>query len=326
MNKMGKLIIATAKVGSSVSGFLAVSSAVVATARNGKKYLDINMSDGTDSVMVKKWDFEGDAPAIGILLHIEATVGEYPPGSGQKQMVAQRMRHRCESDDISIADFARRSPLSDEELWETAMQLIGIITDEEYRRIIMSIYSKFEKQILVAPAAVYHHQAYIGGLLEHMIAVTKSAIAMADETTNLSLLIAGSMLHDIGKINTYKMQGLVPVMTDAGLLLDHIVMGIMIVENVTFNVSCNEQKVLLLQHIIAAHHGKLEWGSPVEGKLIEALLIHQADVSHVTATKVKDIIHKTSPDQQWSAFDRRVGIQLLIPQLDGYVVEPIENY
>ncbi len=128
-----------------------------------------------------------------------------------------------------------------------------------------------------SPAATNYHHAYKHGLLEHSVQVIELSFSMMDTfddgiTINKDLIIAGSVLHDIGKINCYKFVeggiGVCPALSEQ----DHIVNGIKIVSQY---IQCSQLDELL--HIIASHHREKKYGSPVIPISNEAWIINVAD-------------------------------------------------
>jgi putative nucleotidyltransferase with HDIG domain len=145
-------------------------------------------------------------------------------------------------------------------------------------KISLQEYFTHHPRFFELPAAVYHHHAYPGGLLEHTIQVLeivmqlKTNIQSEITTLNQDLLIAGSILHDIGKLNCYDIQNGRIGVTPLYGLQDHIVNGIAIVSKEIKSKYINE-----IIHIIASHHRLKDWGSPIEPKIAEAWLIYYAD-------------------------------------------------
>jgi len=137
----------------------------------------------------------------------------------------------------------------------------------------------FLPQFANAPAARQMHHAFIGGLLEHTLSMAAIAEMLADHYpyVNKDLLLAGVLLHDLGKTAEYDVAGSFSF-TEDGRLIGHITRAIIIVEKKAAELGMPPEEVRQLVHLIAAHHGNLEWGSPVEPKTLEALLLHQVDL------------------------------------------------
>ena len=132
----------------------------------------------------------------------------------------------------------------------------------------------------LAPAAMRHHHAFLGGLLEHTLSVTAICDALARHygaVVDRDLLIAGALLHDIGKVLEIGARAGFPY-TDDGRLLGHVLLGLRLVAEAARAVDgLAPRRLLLLEHCIAAHQGRYEWQSPREPLIIEALLLHHAD-------------------------------------------------
>ena len=128
------------------------------------------------------------------------------------------------------------------------------------------------------PAGMKLHHAYIGGLLQHSVDVADLAVAMADriEGMDKDLVIAGALLHDIGKIKEISAEIGFPY-TNAGRFMGHIAMTSMMVQEAAFKLNIPAQRLEQLQHILLSHHGENEKGSPVACATREAFIVHYAD-------------------------------------------------
>jgi 3'-5' exoribonuclease len=143
---------------------------------------------------------------------------------------------------------------------------------------------QFEK----APGSTAGHHAKIGGLLLHVYEVTNIAkqTARTMRTANVDLVVAGAMLHDVGKVEAYRVGPGGFTYTPCGLLVGHVVLGVLMLERrlaALGETVCTEGQLLELQHLILSHHGKLEYGSPVEPMTAEAEIVHRADESSAKA-------------------------------------------
>lgn len=157
-------------------------------------------------------------------------------------------------------------------------------------------------RIVAAPAARSMHHAYLGGLLEH----TLSMAALSQEVSrhyryvNSDLLLAGVLLHDVGKALEYQVDGEFTFSTD-GRLVGHIVRGITLVEKAATELgNIPPEAVQELVHLIAAHHGTREWGSPVVPKTLEAVLLHQLDLMDSRVQGFLDHFQEEGDDGEWS--------------------------
>lgn len=147
--------------------------------------------------------------------------------------------------------------------------------------LLDDLYEEFCK----APAATFNHHAYMGGLLEHSISVANicSNYTSVYRDVNRDILIAGALVHDIGKIFELQFDESISYSTE-GNLLGHIFIGAS-----KFQHACEKVKDFpdylcnCLLHIILSHHGMIERGSPVEPRTLEAILVHKADTTDAEA-------------------------------------------
>ncbi|MER2064386.1 MAG: HD domain-containing protein, partial [Alkalibacterium sp.] len=151
-----------------------------------------------------------------------------------------------------------------------------------------------------SPAAKTNHHAFMGGLAFHTVSMLRIARSLSEIYSDLdvSLLFSGIILHDVGKV--VELSG--PTATDytlEGKLIGHIVM---INEDIVR--ACKELKidedhedVLLLKHTVLAHHGELEYGSPVRPLIPEAEMIHYIDQIDAKMNMISSALRKTEPGE-----------------------------
>lgn len=141
------------------------------------------------------------------------------------------------------------------------------------------------------PASTSGHHAELGGLLKHTCEVARIALATAAEfpAADAELLLAGALLHDIGKLASYRWEGGFE-MTVAGSVVGHVVLGALMLDQrvrAADPIPCTPEELLLLQHLILSHHGKLEFGAPVLPLTLEAEILHFADNASARATSMQ---------------------------------------
>ncbi|NMB10607.1 MAG: HD domain-containing protein [Tissierellia bacterium] len=146
--------------------------------------------------------------------------------------------------------------------------------------MLMANDHKLMHSMAASPAARRNHHAFRGGLWEHSLDVVKAAegIAAVYPQVDRDLLVTGALLHDIGKVEEYQVNGGIDF-TDAGRLLGHIVMGVGIVDSFIARLAGFPEGLRLkLLHMIVSHHGRYEWQSPKKPKFLEADILHQLDM------------------------------------------------
>jgi 3'-5' exoribonuclease len=146
------------------------------------------------------------------------------------------------------------------------------------------------------PGSVSGHHAKLGGLLLHVYEVISIAKTTARTAhANVDLIIAGSLLHDIGKVEAYNISATGFAGSPAGLLLGHVVLGALMLERALAKLNhtiCSEGQLLELQHMILSHHGSLEFGSPVQPATLEAEILHWADEASAKANDMSESLEE----------------------------------
>jgi 3'-5' exoribonuclease len=161
----------------------------------------------------------------------------------------------------------------------------------------------------IAPAAKRFHQAYVHGLLEHCLTVAQSVSAASAVFPGIDrdVAITGALLHDIGKLEAYTCEGPID-MTDEGRLLGEIPLGYYRVRREIERLPAfPPETAKALLHIILAHHGSLEHGSPVVPCTREATLVHMMDNLGGKLGSFDRLEKELPPGESWSSFDRVIG-------------------
>ena len=189
-------------------------------------------------------------------------------------------------------NFAELLEWSDRHPDELYDKLVGFIEadvgDPFVKTLVLSILADNAELLKKMPAATRFHHAYNGGLLEHIWSMTRIAVFLSkhyvqyyknlNPRLNQSLVIAGAVLHDIGKLQELKYDPFEARYTAVGSLVGHIVLGRGMVRQAASKIEgFPEETLLLLEHMILSHHGKKEFGSPVIPSTIEALLLSYID-------------------------------------------------
>jgi len=280
--------------------FLAVRKASTATASNGKKYLSLTLSDGETELNGKQWDFAGEAPKENTIIKVKADVELF---KGNNQLVIQQWR-TAEPGESDPSKFIGKCPIGIEGMKGSLSYWLSLIKNTELNAFVNAIIEANYNKFITCPGAMRHHHAYIGGLLEHALNVTHNTLLLAPDG-NKDLLIAGGLIHDIGKIWEYDWSGCSIQMTTEGKLLGHIAIGIRTLEAVKHEYCDLDESIYYpLLHMILSHHGKPEWGSPVEPVMKEAIALHQADVLDAQMWKIQKA--ETEATGEWT--DRIYGI------------------
>lgn len=258
---------------------LVVTAAVARETKSKKPYLQMELFDGTDTISGNFWDWAGvNIPPKNAILDIKAQVTEY---LGTKQLNIKSMTTNTER---HLSEFAPNSGLDISSVYKEAYELTSNVKDDFLRSLGLSVLETLQDDWLRVPGAKGIHHAYVGGTLVHSLSVAKIALAISRciPESNPDLCFVGGLLHDIGKLYTYKLNGLVVDMTDEGMLYEHTFIGAEFIGNLVENLpwyeeDCVGPKLEILRHIILSHHGLLEYGAAVPPMCIEAHIVNHAD-------------------------------------------------
>lgn len=260
---------------------------------NGKPYFELRLRDGNGSLTLRAWN---DTPAYaacealpcGAAVEVE---GEFYQ-NGSFGLDAKRWSVRALEPDEAAALFA-----GDEEAQaNTAAQLkfleetVSSLADPRLKGLCSAFLRDFGPRFSRAAAARMNHHARRGGLLAHTAQMMRAAMALATAYPQLNrdLLCAGVLFHDSGKLweTCPAEEGFEIPREMRGELLGHISIGIELVNTLWRSLPLEEWKMVKppsedvrmhLLHLVAAHHGQLEFGSPVLPKTPEAIALHYID-------------------------------------------------
>jgi 3'-5' exoribonuclease len=255
--------------------------------REGKPYLDLVLADRSGSLKAKAWE-EAVQKCSGPLAPCDfvAVTGVVKAFQGNLQInldfidtvdrlrAAGRALQDFDPDLLSPATSHNR-----EELWGELLELAESHIQSPLRELVLALLHKYQTQFIEWPGAEFYHHAYVGGLLEHTWSVARHAVHSLDvyPGLNADLVLAGAILHDLGKIKELANPAC-PQRSVPGGLLGHIVLGWdMVREEARALEFPDEQLLMALEHIIIAHHGAEEFGSPITPRTPEALLVYYLD-------------------------------------------------
>ena len=193
------------------------------------------------------------------------------------QVVVQKFDNLLPEDDIT--NLLPKGNFNEQEYITRLQNLIKTVRNPGLRALLETIFSgNLYDKFIMNPAGMRMHHAYVGGLLQHSVDVAGIAIALAEQIGNVDkdLVVAGALLHDIGKLREISSQIGFPY-TNEGRLLGHIAMSIIIVQEAAAKLKLPAARLEQLQHILLSHHGDNEKGSPVECATKEAFIVHYAD-------------------------------------------------
>jgi len=293
-----------------VSSFL-VKTKTVGNTRSGNPFLRVRLADRTGEMEGRIWEraleIDGDFEVHDVV-RIHARVERY---QGELQLNISDLE-RLDPEEVDPTLFLPTCPVDTGELWSQLEDLTGQVRNSHLKRLLQSFLTDhdFVRQLKQAPAAKSMHHAYLGGLLEHTVSVTRLLVRICDHYPRLDrdLLITASVLHDIGKLEELSYQLRLDY-TDAGRLLGHVVLGVQRVrEKINKIKGFPPDLYLALQHLMVSHHGEYEFGSPRRPKTLEAFALHYADDLDAKMNHVSGLLEdEKGSGSRWTPFQHVYG-------------------
>ena len=282
------------KIGDDVEFYALVEASQKRFTPNKSAYYSLTLSDGDSSIDARVWDVnlvEKNEVTPGSVFLYNAHINEY---ASKAQFVISAIKQVSE-EEVKTMKFYRSAPLSEEELRTNIKAYIHKIENKVLKNLVVGLISKVSEDYFVYPAAMSMHHNYFNGLAYHIYSMLElaSKFVQTYPGMNSDLLYAGVLLHDIGK--TKELTGpKTPLYTEQGNLLGHIVIGLQMLANeaAAQNVE-NTEEYMALSHLIAAHHGELEYGSPKEPVIMEAFALHFIDLADSKMAPISAEVLKT---------------------------------
>ncbi len=296
------------KQGNKVASSFMVAEKNMAFSIKGAPYLNVRLKDKTGELDGKVWDNAIDFDQQfkkGDIIHIEGRAASYR-NSIQISIINI---HRIPWEEINPVDYLPSVKGDVHAMFNEMMEFVEKVNDKYLRALLNAFFQEEETSSLFqrAPAAKGFHHIYLGGLLEHTLSVVRLLEKVADHYSvlNKDMLIAGGILHDIGKIYEFSYNNIIDY-TDEGRLIGHIVMGVeMINKKIAAIDDFPSHLALELRHIILSHHGEFEFGSPKRPKTLEALVVHYIDDLDAKFNAFQTFMaDSANADSDWTGYNR----------------------
>ena len=308
---ISKIHIADLQANQAVELLLLVRRKNLARSRNGKDYLNLKLGDRSGEIAAFLWD---NAERVGATLN----EGDCVHIKGRSQLFNDNLQLTLNFIEVWQGAIDPRNflPHTDKHiptLERELRQIIVDIRDPWLRRLTEAFFVKdqeFAKAFALAPAAKAMHHAWLGGLLEHTLGVVRLALKVSPlyPQVNSDLVLAGALLHDIGKVHELVYENNLDYSTP-GRLLGHVMIGVrMIQEKAATLKGFPAATLMLLEHLILSHHGEYEYGSPKRPKTLEAILLNFIDDLDAKLTAVNTLmLAGKNSDLEWSEYHRLFG-------------------
>lgn len=311
---MGRTFINQLKPGVKVDEVFVLKSKAVRSYGNGKNFIQAELSDKTGSIAAVMWDVDvNQIESFGTegFLRVQGPVKEY---KNKLQLEIKGF-----SQELIPPDMNDLFPSSEKDAGELMEELEGLadsVKDPHLSRLLKLFLEDEDitNRLRQCPASVSYHHAYLGGLLDHTVSVTKLAAKAADHYHHLldrDLLITGMILHDVGKLRELSYKGGFQY-TDHGRLVGHIVTGVLMVKEKAAKIKDFPAELLdRVMHIILSHHGEVDTNSPRMPMIAEALAVHYLDNLDAKLQGFSRVVAESQdPENNWTAYHRMFGTML----------------
>jgi len=285
------------------------------------RYLWLKLRDRSGEIEAKLWDArDGDVERFPVGMPV-AVRGRVNKWRDRFDLVLDTV-DAVDPATVDPTDFLPACPTPTVDLWDRLEAVAAVVDDADLQRLLGVFFGDAELRQTFgrAPASRGWHHGYLGGLLEHTVAVAEICRAQADGRPGVdrSLLVTGAILHDLGKVDDYRCDTVIDH-TLSGKLLGHIVTGHQrLVELAARVPGFPYGKLVRLAHIVVSHHGREEWGSPKRPKTLEAQVVHYADNLDAQANGFGLVVDEgRARGVRWSGYHALLGTDVLCSVPDG---------
>ena len=278
-----------------------------AVTKNGKPYDNVILQDKTGTIDAKIWDPNNAGIEDFDSMDYIEVYGDVTSFQGALQVNVKRVR-KCREGEYAPADYLPVSKFGIPEMTEELLKFIGSIKNPYLHDVLEAFFVKdpdFLKAFQQSSAAKTVHHGFVGGLLQHTLAVTRLCDYYCTQypILNRDLLLTAAICHDIGKT---KELSLFPLndYTEDGQFLGHIVIGTeMVGEKIQHIEGFPTLLANELKHCILSHHGELEFGSPKKPAIVEAVALSYADNTDAKMETFTEIM-ENSAEKGWLGYNR----------------------
>lgn len=312
---MKRQFISDLKPGVPVADTFYLSRRDIKERRDGAPFLTFEFLDRSGRVAGIMWDRVEDAlkcVEVGGFYQVQGKLGDY---QGRPQLTVNVI-YPADPTEVNRDDFIPASKHDRDEMLTALRGYVGQVKEPNLTRLLASFFDDegFVGEFSLAPAAVQVHHAYLGGLLEHTLSMCRMAHAAAKvyPEVDADLLMTGIILHDVGKTLEYRYEAAIEHTWD-GRLLGHIVRGYdMVRERIAGIDGFPEELARMLLHIVLAHHGEMEFGSPKTPKFVEAFLVHFLDNLDARAAMFREAVERNQ-DAKWTDYHQFLETNIYVP-------------
>jgi 3'-5' exoribonuclease len=311
---MKQCFVSRLQPGQNVTSHFLVCEKEIRATRGGKTYLRLELGDSTGRIEARMWDGFDQAAATferDDFVKVQARVENY---RNNIQLSIEKIR-RAGENEVHAADFFPHTKEDVEQLYAKLIEIAASVGDPWLRQLLESVVRDPEivPRLKRAPAAKVMHHAYFGGLLEHVISLCGLCLVVLAHypEANRDLLLTGAVLHDVGKLEELSYERSLGY-TDEGQLLGHILIEYELVsKKIAAIEGFPDTLKVLVQHMLIAHHGQYEFGSPKLPMFREALMLHYLDDLDSKMAAVRSSLDSDKGEGNWTAYNGALERRIL---------------
>ncbi len=311
MNTDKGIFISEIREGEAVEGVFLVKELNRGETRAGKPFLRLTLVDQSGEISGPVWE---DAETLAPLCQAGSFIklsGRGESYRGTPQLKINQVE-AVDREAVDLADFMPSGEFDRQELETELDKILGCIHDPHLERLLAAFFQdpEMRQRFATAPAAKAMHHAYLGGLLEHTVAVANLTVAIGRlyPAVDRDLLLAGALLHDVGKTEELTYQEYPFGYSNRGRLVGHLVIGAeMIREQAQQLPDFPPELTERLQHLVLSHHGRHEFGAPTLPMMQEAFILHFLDDLDAKVNYFGRLSRRAEePGYQWSEYQRNL--------------------
>lgn len=290
-----------------VSQLFLVKEKYMSLGKNGRPFMSLSLGDRSGSLDAKMWDKVEDAAKEFEMGDVVQVKGQIQLFQNRKQLIVHKIEKALEPP-TDLTEFIPTSQVDSQALYIELIQIVKSMHNAHLKQLVLDTLEdpEIKPLFLRAPAAKSIHHAWIGGLLEHVLSMTKLLVFIADhyKTVNRDLLIFGAIFHDLGKIWELSFETGINY-TDRGKLIGHMEMACELIDRKSLRIlGFNQELRDICKHIVLSHHGKLEYGSPKRPKFIEAVLVSMVDELDSKVSTIQSWVqNERVSSEKWSRYN-----------------------
>lgn len=276
--------------------FALIENVTIKEDKRGAKFISLILVDKTGQIEAKIWNASEEDIKQFVTNRVVYFEGRKELYQGRVQMRLLKIRLATQEEPNNPKLYQKNIVINLDEAKNEINKYLGKIKEPVWQKVVEHLLTKYEDQFYCYPAAKFHHHAFKHGLVNHTLGMLKLAeqIGKLYQNLNSELLYAGIILHDLGKV--LELSGFEDTYyTLEGNLCGHIAL---IDEEVALaadklKIEQNDKKLVLLKHMVLAHHGKLEYGSPVVPRIAEAEILNHIDMLDATMQMLDNALMQT---------------------------------